>query len=256
MRLTLCLLAVMAPAPALRAQAPKYTAEGVANSASWQVGYVAPYTFASISGENLADLEKGRNAADANHAGIGSVDVLVNGLRAMVFYVSPKQLNFLIPMTLMPGNVKVKVVNRGTTGPEITVNLREYAPALFQLDPNLVVAQRWPEFAVATPDAPARPGEILILYATGLGGYGLRIDDYTPLRAPLQIAARKDFRLLLDSVPVDEGNILYVGAVDNYWGLYQINLRLPDNAGDDPTIQIAIREQMSLPGIRIPLRKR
>ncbi len=246
----------MALAPVLRAQVPKYAAEGVANSASWQVGYVAPYTFASLFGENLADVEKGRSAADANRAGIGSVDVLVNGSRAMVFYVSPRQVNFLVPTMWKPGNVKVQITNRGVAGPEITVNLREYAPALFQLDPNLVVAQRWPEFVPATPEAPARPEEILILYATGLGGYSFPIDDYTPPRAPLQIAARKDFRLLLDNVPVDDGNILYVGAVDNYWGLYQINLRLPGNVGDDPTVQIAIRDQMSLPGIRIPLRSR
>jgi uncharacterized protein (TIGR03437 family) len=240
----------------LNAQSPKYSAEGIANSANWQVGDLAPYTFATISGENLADVSRGRTAGDGNNSGIASVDVFVNGVAAMVFYVSPRQVNFLVPIIWRPGNVKVWLGNRGQAGPEVTVRLREYAPALFQLDPNLIVAQRWPDYSPATPDSPARPGEVVILYATGLGAFTAPINDYIPLRAPLQIAARRDFRLLLDNVPVDDGRILYAGAVDQFWGLYQINLRLPENVADDPTVQIAIGDYISLPGLRLPLRAR
>ncbi len=256
MHRTSFLFVLLALAPVLDAQAPKYTAEGVSNSASWQVGNLAPYTFATIFGENLADDTKGRGEGDRSTGGIGSVDVFVNGIEAMVFYVSPKQVNFLVPIKWRPGNVTVQITNRGLAGPEMTLKLREYAPALFQLDPNLVVAQRWPEYSPATPDSPARPGEIVILYATGLGSFSRTISDYDPLRAPLEIAARKDFRLLLDNAPVEDSQILYVGAVDQYWGLYQINLRLPENIADDPTIQIAVGDYMSLPGIRLPLRMR
>lgn len=249
------LLGLISLAGALGAQAPKYSADSIANSANWQVGNLAPYTFATIFGENLADVARGRTAGDGNNSGIASVNVFVNGVAAMVFYVSPRQVNFLVPIIWKPGNVKVWLGNRGQAGPEVTVALREYAPALFQLDPNLIVAQRWPDYSPATPDSPARPGEVVILYATGLGAFALPINDYTPVRAPLQIAARKDFRLLLDNTAVDDSRILYVGAVDQYWGLYQINLRLPDDVTEDPTVQIAIGDSISLPGLRLPLRR-
>lgn len=253
MHRTCLLIALLALAPALKAQAPKYTAEGISNTASWEIGNLAPYTFATVFGENLSEVEIGRDGHTPG--GLGAVKVFVNDVETMVFYVSPKQVNFLVPIMWMPGDVKVRIANRGISGPVMTVNLREYAPALFQFDEHTVVAQRWPEYAVALPDAPARPGEIIVLYATGLGKFQRPIGDYDPVSAPIEIAARKDFRLLLDKVPVDDSRIWYVGGVDQYWGLYQINLLLPENVGNDPEIQIAIGDYVSRPGLRLPLRR-
>jgi uncharacterized protein (TIGR03437 family) len=247
------LVALSAIAPALDAQAPKYTLEGIYNSASWEAGNLAPYTFATIFGEKLADNEKSRGEEDGI-GGIGSVDVLVNGIAARVFYISPTQVNFLLPMRWKPGDVGVRVVNRGIAGPEVTLKLREYAPALFQLDSDHVVAQRWPGYIVATPEAPAHPGEIVVLYAAGLGSFESKVTDDAPPWAPQEIAARKDFRLLLDNVPVDDDRIWYAGAVDQYWGLYQINLLLPESVPDNPVIQIAIGDHISRPELRLPLR--
>lgn len=249
------LIVLLAVSSVLCGQAPVYSAAAIVNSANWEAGNLAPYTFATIFGEHLADETRVRTEADSNIPGLGAVSVWVNGVEAMVFYISPEQVNFLVPIMWQSGTVKVRLTNRGIFGPVVFLELREYAPALFQLDANLVVAQRWPEYAVVTPDSPARPGDIVILYATGLGSFKEIVNDRFPLWAPLEIAARSEFRLLLDYTPVEDSSILYAGAVDQHWGLYQINLRLPEDVPDDPVIQIAIGDYISVPGIRLPLRR-
>ncbi|MGE5570736.1 MAG: hypothetical protein ACM3S5_16985 [Rhodospirillales bacterium] len=249
------LIVLLAVSRVLYAQAPVYSAAGIVNSASWEVGNLAPYTFATIFGERLADETRARTEADSNIPGLGAVNVRVNDFEAMVFYISPEQVNFLIPIMWKAEPVKVRLTKRGLSGPEVILELKEYAPALFQLDAGLVVAQRWPEYAVVTPESPARPGDIVVLYATGLGSFEDLVDDSAPLWAPLEIAARSGFRVLLNSTPVEDSNILYAGAVGQHWGLYQINLRLPENVPDDPTIQIAIGDYISVPDIRLPVRR-
>ncbi|HOK46813.1 MAG TPA: hypothetical protein PLK67_12815 [Bryobacteraceae bacterium] len=248
-------IALLAISRVLFAQAPVYSAEGVVNSASWEPGNLAPYTFATIFGEHLADETRSRTEADPDTPGLGAVSVRLNGIEAMVFYISPEQVNFLVPIGWAAQTVKMRLSNRGISGPEVVLQLGEYAPALFQLDAGHVVAQRWPWYSVATPESPARPGDIVILYATGLGNFKDFVDDKAPPRAPLEIAARRQLRVLLDSIPVEDSSILYAGAVDQHWGLYQINLLVPEDVPDNPTIQLAIGDYISTPGVRLPLRR-
>ena len=96
------------------------------------------------------------------------VRLLINRTLAFLYFVSPSQVNFLVPSTLTPGPVDIELSVDGRYGEAVRVQLAEFSPALFPLDPETVLATR-ADGSVITYERPAGPGEVIILYATGLG---------------------------------------------------------------------------------------
>ncbi len=230
---------------------PCYSAASVVNAASFLPG-AAPGTLLSIFGSGLAWEPRSRTLEDAA-PGIGGVIITVDGLAAIVLYVSPVQVNFLVPGSAQPGPVAVRLSRDGAVGPTLALTLAPYAPALFTLEPGIVAAARQPGWELVNRDRPARPGDTLALYATGLGPLQPAAGDYElPLWAA-EIAAREDLRILLNGVPAPKEAILYAGCAPTYYGLYQINLRLPDDTPPDPEVRLAIGETLSPPGVRLPV---
>lgn len=257
------MLVTLALAPGLAAQdgcrplAPCYDAEHIVNGASGQAGFLAPYTFGTISGTDLAYKEVARGLEDPM-PGLGGVNVLVNNIPAIVFYVASNQVNFLLPEMVLPGEATVQVHRDGVYGPVVKLNLVDYAPAFFQpTDPlqreAMMVLAQHTDWTMITKESPARPGEYAILWATGLGDTLLPIDDYEAPSVAVQIRARGDFKLLLDEVAVEDSRVEYVGIAPPFYGLYQINLKLPENVGPNPQIRMALAGQVSMAGLFLPV---
>ncbi len=251
-------ISCLASDTACKPQAPCYSAGSIVSAASGSPTSLAPNALASIYGAGLAFVERAITPGDilagelpAILPGTG-VRVLVGGIPAHIYYVSPDQVNFLIPSNLRPSALTVQLVRDGTAGPAAPVTLREEAPALFQLDLLTVVASHL-DYSLVSDAAPACPGEWVILWATGLGpvtppaAYG-RI----PTQAA-QITRRDSFRVLLDGVAVVPDRIGYAGVAPGWGGLYQINVKLPDDTRVNPEIRIAAGEESSPSGLRIPV---
>jgi uncharacterized protein (TIGR03437 family) len=224
---------------------PCYTAAGIANSAANVAGYYAPNSFLSIYGTNLSyvtgslglgDLIGGQLPADGLIQGT-EVGVYINNVPGYVFYVSPAQVNVLIPTYLIPGPVTLQLENRSVYGPPIQITLAAAAPAMFQLDASNVLATHG-NGPVVTPASPAQPGEIVILWATGLG---FTIPALAPGEIPAaaaRLADFTDFEVQLNGIAVDPGLIQYAGVAPGFAGLYQINVQLPADCPLNPEIQI------------------
>ncbi|HTR39616.1 MAG TPA: IPT/TIG domain-containing protein [Bryobacteraceae bacterium] len=239
-------------------EAPVYTAASIVNSADNQSGALAPNTIGTVYGKNLAYTTRALTASDIQGGilptalGLSDVQVLIGGLLANLYYVSPTQVNFLVPSILLPGPVNVQLVVDSLAGPAIPIQLAAAAPGLFQLDLVNAVATR-PDGTVVTPDDPAKPGDVVVLYATGLGqvvppvGYG----EVPTAAAPLSRMA--DLRLLLDGVAVDPSAVLYAGVCPNFAGLYQINLRLPASTGANPELRVALGDAINIAGVKLPV---
>jgi uncharacterized protein (TIGR03437 family) len=162
------------------------------------------------------------------------------GQPAPLLYVSASQINFLIPINHTAGTAKVRVVREGITGPEVPVTLLDAAPALFDYQ-GFAVAQKWPEYSLIQPDSPARPGDVVILYATGLGN--TQNDPTTPDEIPQFPAKMRNFadlKVYLDSIQVDPAKVLWAGFSPGNAGLYQVNLQLPEGIGPNPEIRLLI----------------
>ena len=149
---------------------PCYVAQGLVNSADYLAGELAPGSIATLFGTGLSydtyTLTAAEIAGGMLPTSIASsgVHVLAGNLLAPVLYVSPKQINFIVPSNLLAGPIRVQVVRDALAGPPLTVNLKAAAPALFQLDARTAIAQR-PDGSLYTEDAPARPGDWVTLYA-------------------------------------------------------------------------------------------
>ncbi|HLK18138.1 MAG TPA: hypothetical protein VKT81_04245 [Bryobacteraceae bacterium] len=260
MRFAILLIAASFLASALSADdaGPSYTAAGIVNAADNETHSLAPNTLASLYGVRLSYVTASISPGDIQGGVLPTVlpgtgvHVTVGNLPATMYYVSPDQVNFLVPANLLPGASTVQVVLDGHSGPAIKITLAAASPALFQLDSKTAVAIH-PDGTVITDKAPAKPGEIIILYATGLGQtlppvpYGQLFNDAAPLVASAQ------FRLTLAGATASNGAVQYAGIAPGFAGLYQINLLIPKSTKANPEIRIGFGKQLSIAGIHLPI---
>ncbi len=242
-----------------RREAPTYTAAGLVNAASSQPGALAPNTLATIYGKDLAYATRAMAPGDISAGALPTVlagtglRVLVGSIPAVIYYVSPGQVNLLIPGLLSPGPADLQVVLNGVAGPAVRVELADAAPALFLLAPEWAVAAR-PGGGIVGPDSPAQAGEVVTLYATGLG----RCAPDPPYGRVPTAAARlerlADFDVLLNGEAVNREAILYAGVAPGFGGLYQVNLALPADTPANPEIRLKLGQRISPEGVRLALR--
>ena len=181
------------------------------------------------------------------------VSVFINRIRAQIFYVSPAQLNILVPADARPGPAQLQVTLDNVLGPQINLTLTATAPALFQADPRTAIALH-ADGSLLTADSPAHAGDDVVLYATGLGQtVPTAIYGVIPLRAA-RIADTPLFRVLLDGAEVDSSRVAYVGVAPGFAGLYQINVKLPDSTGPNPEVRLQTADGISPEGIQLPVR--
>jgi uncharacterized protein (TIGR03437 family) len=203
-----------APTPA-----PYIYPTGIVNAGSFVpfTAELVPGEFISIFGANLATT----TATDPTlPAGLDGVQVLVNGTPAAVRYVSPGQVNAVIPLGIGAGIASIQVVNNlgtsnsvsnyvGETQPGI-FNSATSAPAVFHGDNTIVSASN-----------PAVAGEELAVYLTGLGTLD-SLGNATGLRY-----MSVDFSGVtgaIDYAGIEPGTPLAVGAG------YQMNVTVPSGA--------------------------
>ena len=241
--------------------APSYSAAGLVNAATGLTGPLAPNSWATLYGTNLAWTTGSATLTDAQLpvkiVNAGAQIRFTGGTLARLLFVSPTQINFLVPSWLGPGSTTLSVVRDGFAGPAIPVTIAAVSPGLFQN--NGIAAASHADGSVITADAPASEGEIIVLYATGLGQTAIPFDDQNDGRmvaltvdpATIRIQQFADLSVTLNDTPIDSSLVLWAGLTPGFAGLYQINLQLPDTLDRDPQIRIAIGEQSSPPGVKL-----
>jgi uncharacterized protein (TIGR03437 family) len=109
-----------------------------------------------------------------------------------------------------------------------------------------------PDGSVITPKSPASPGEVVILYATGLGKTSPPAATGEIATGAAWLVRLADFHVTVNSRACPLEDILYAGAAPGFAGLYQINLRLPARLEPNPEIRIGFGEEWSPAGVRLP----
>ncbi len=245
---------------AARGQAPSYSAAGIVNAVGFAPGPFAPNSVVSIFGQNLAFSSDPSQIFLPSSAGtlpwtLDSVSVYVDNTAAPLLMVSPGQINFLIPATEIAGDAVIQLVRQGVAGPRLTVTLVSAAPQLFPAPGGYALAEDWNHGgSVVTADAPAHPGDTIILFATGLGATQIAQATFEIPSVATQITDPSSLKVLLDGAAVDPVYIKYAGVTPGCAGLYQVNLLLPAGTGNDPSIQVSLGAQGSQGGLKLPVR--
>ena len=254
-----CGLGADAPVPRV---APDYTAASIVNSADNLSGVLAPNTIGTIYGTNLAYGTAALTIGEVQGGvlpivlGDSETQVFFGNYPADLYYVSPTQINFLVPPMMLPGPVSFRVVIDALEGKVIQLKLAPAAPGLFAMVPKNGVT-----YAIATlvngslltATSPAKPGDIVVLWATGLGIttppaiYG----QLPTAAAPLEPGA--NLAVLLNGVAVESSAIGYAGVAPGFAGLYQINLTLPASTAANPEIRLQLDGATSIPNVLLPV---
>jgi uncharacterized protein (TIGR03437 family) len=140
--------------------APLYTAQSVVNAATQTVVALAPNTIATLYGTNLAFDTRAVAATDIVRGlmptSLDGVGVWVNSIPCSLFYVSPTQINFLVPYQLTAGTVTLVVARDSQAGPTVSIQLNSSSPGLFLWDGNNAVAGHLNGVALSEASPPCR----------------------------------------------------------------------------------------------------
>src|SRR5262245_5421414 len=233
------------------AAAPSYTAAGIVNASNYSPGPFAPYSLLAIFGSGLARSAQALTAADIRENSLPTemnfTQVMVDNSPAPLFYVSENQINFLMPGKQLPGDVKIQVFTPSGPGPAVLVPVVDAAPALFTLPNGYALVTR-PDNSLITPESPARVGETIVIWATGLGK---TLKNPATGEIPVYLSEIAGLASLKVSVG---GTIVYAGLTPGSVGLYQINLILPASVAADPELRVTIGAVSSTAGVKLALR--
>jgi uncharacterized protein (TIGR03437 family) len=229
------------------------------NGASFQPG-IAPSTWATIQGENLASTTATWDSSIVNGnlpTALAGVSVTFGSRPAYVQYVSPTQINLVVP-DVPAGGAQVTVKN-GTLSGFTTTNAKIYSPAFFPWPNNQPVATHTDftyaakngTFTGATTVA-AKPGEVIILWGTGFG-------PTTPV-PPVgkETPATEIYYGALPVIQLNNTPVTVLSSVlaPGWAALFQIAIRIPANIADgDWPIQATVGGETSPTGVVLAVRR-
>jgi uncharacterized protein (TIGR03437 family) len=234
--------------------APSYSAAGIVSTGSYAAGPFAPNSLITIFGSGLAMGPRGVTPADVVGntlpTELNSTRVYIDSFAVALFYVSETQINLLIPGKQALGKAELQVMREGQRGPVVTIDVAAAAPALF-LSGEFAIATH-ADNSVITPEKPAAAGELIVLYAAGLGKA-----EIMPANGELALSLSTvlgALRVTVGGEAVEPKRILYSGLTPYSAGLYQVNFILPDKVAADPELRLFIGDTGSPAGIRLALR--
>jgi uncharacterized protein (TIGR03437 family) len=248
----------LSPSATAGADAPKVAPNGVVTASAFKSSAVtAPGSWLEIFGTNLSLTARGWAATDfagnAAPTALDGVSVTIGGKPAYVAYVSPTQLNVLVPEGVAIGaGVPVVVKSPSGESQAASVDTADLAPEILA-PPSFVIAGR--QYAVATLPStggstvfvgpsgaiagvnirPAKPGEVITFYGIGFG-------PVSPGTAAGAIATTTS--TVTNAVTVQFGStpavVQYAGLAPSFVGLYQFNVQVPNVPAGDWPIVVAV----------------
>jgi uncharacterized protein (TIGR03437 family) len=245
----------------------KSMTNGASFQPAWSVG-----SMLTIFGGNFGAAGRTRAVGGADIVShhfpltLACVAVTINGQNAPMVYVQPDQINLQAPAISGVGSASVVViVNPGTANElrsdTLTVASQQaYAPAFFTFNGKSVAATSadganyLADAAIVAKGVAAKPGDTVILYASGLGATN-------PAIAPGEIATAApvtgSVSLSVGGISVPPSDILYAGlSPQAISGLYQLNVRLPVLLPDgDAVVALAVGGAQSISGTTLPIKK-
>jgi uncharacterized protein (TIGR03437 family) len=214
------------------------TISSVVNGASFQPGIVAG-SWATIQGSSLSAMTDTWGSLIVNGklpTTVDGVSVTVGGQPAYVDYISPGQINFIVP-NVASGPQPVVVTNSFGTSASFTATVNSFGPAFFPWqNSDQVIATRQDFSYVAkngtirgATSVPAKPGDVIILWGTGFG-------PTTPAVAEGQETPSDTIysTSLLPTITINNISATVYGAAlsPGSAGLYQVAIQVPNSLGN------------------------
>jgi uncharacterized protein (TIGR03437 family) len=219
----------------------------LANAASYvNDGGCSPGAAATFLGEGFANTAPKAASTSPIPIEVNGVRVKANGAYMPVFYASETQINVQCP-ELAPGNPLTLTVESATgISSPLSTTVQYTTPGIFSLDGSgrgqgaillantSIVAMPHTD---GIPSQPAKPGDFISIYATGLGPVGISLSTGQPAPTNVLVPATAQVDVLIDGL---KANIPFAGLAPGYTGLFQVNAQVPTSihTGDAVSVQI------------------
>jgi len=163
---------------------------------------------------------------------LADIEVLVNEEAVPLHFVSPGQINFLMPMNAPTSGTVSVLVQRPSSGQILgygVLRMDVASPGLFTANASGSgqLAALNQDNTVNGPGNAAPRGSVVQLFATGAGFIpGAPPDGETP--GGRQILTPEKPRVFIGTDFVPDSDVLYSGLAPGLIGVWQINFRIPD----------------------------
>ena len=246
-----------APAPVLPFE--------VVNGASYLPGAVAPGELVTLFGPGIGPAQPLAYQLDATGRvanTLGGIRVLFDGVPAPLLYVSPNQINTVVPSSLASSQqMQVVIEKDGNSGPAQTIALAKVSPGYVVVAPGIFSATSSGIGQAAafnnqdgtgnSQEHPAAVGSTVALYVTGLGATDQTVPDGTitdPSFLPVNVGSVQVF------IGGKSATVLYAGAAPYaIVGVSQVNFLIPPDtpSGNQPVFVSAGHVESSQSGVWI-----
>ncbi len=167
---------------------------------------------------------------------LGNTRVLVNGNAVPLYFTSYGQINFQMPFEAPTGRALVQVERDGQTGNTVSVQVVGRSPHILPYGDYGVIQNASQNNVLPLPATPAHPGDVLVMYCLGMGATAPAVatgagaptaEPLARLNAPVFVVfgTHKEGTVLTEGITPD-----YAGLAPYFVGLYQVNVRIPDDA--------------------------
>ena len=200
---------------------------------------LSPGALVSLFGANLARQTELASSLPLPTQ-LGGASVRINGIESPLLFVSPFQINLQAPFELSPGTAQITVTLDGAEGSPLAGTVNPAGPGIFTLSRDgsgAGIFLHGATFSLVNEFSPARPGEVILIYGTGLGGVLPAVTSGAASPAnPLASA--------VSSVSVQiggrEAEVSFAGLAPGFVGLYQINVRVPSDVTPAPNVPVVV----------------
>jgi len=217
---------------------------GAVNGANFETSRpLSPGVIASAFGVQMSNATAGAPSVPLSTEMAGT-KVLIDGIEAPLFFVSDSQVNFQVPYGVASGEHTLRVTRDGQVGNEVSIQVAPLSAGIFRLGIGEYGAVRnadknnfpFPasfqqQFNINA--SPATPGDMLEIYATGLGPLSRTVVSGAgaPNAEPLA-RALTDIKVIFSN---PNPNVFgrtpeFIGLSPNFVGLFQVNVMVPFSA--------------------------
>ena len=213
------------------------------NAAGFQPGPLAPGMSVALFGANLAsDIIRPTQPFPLPTL-LGATTVFVNDIPAPLFFVSPGQINFLVPYAVQ-GPVAQVIVRNGAAQAALGVPWNSSSPGIYHSNGQSSIFHS--SGAPVTAGSPAVPGEALVLYASGLGPVAPPVSDGFPGSASILSQTIEQPVVSVGGLPA---LVQFAGLTPGWPGLYQVNFVVPAGVSGSLAVEIKMSGVTSNTGI-------
>lgn len=199
-------------------------------------GSPSPGELISIFGTNLSDVTDAASTLPLQTR-MDGVAVILSGQPLPLVAISPNQINAVVPYQVRTGSsYQLFVSKNNQIALPVTIPIRPAEPAVFSTDASgkgqghVYVIGSDGSQTLADPSQPAKPGDAVVIYCSGLGQVNPAVEDGAATPGDVLHPSTLPASVTIGGQPAQ---VFFAGLTPGLTGLYQINAIVPAGVTPD-----------------------